>query len=148
MGGTNNHHVLEVALSDLPELSSISIDLAQLFDLNVFNAPRLATITYAEDRGDAGMRFSETIASTPMIRNVHLQNVPLLRELEIDGMHLERIKVEGLIFLHAFPLDERAIDLAKLYERVAVPLQQGFNKLFRMLEVLMARRWLNSYPCL
>ncbi len=64
VNGNTNENVLDIRLCDLPELSSLSIDLGQVFDLDVLNAPRLATITYVEDRGDSGMRVSESIAST------------------------------------------------------------------------------------
>ena len=95
VGGGTNHDILEVELRDLPELSSASIDLEQVFDLDVLNAPRLTTLSYAEDRGDGGMRFGESVATTPMMRKVRLQNVPLLREVEADGMHLESLDIQG-----------------------------------------------------
>ncbi len=82
-----------------------------------------------------------------MMRKVRLQNVPLLRELEIDGMHLETINIDGAEFLTVFPLVEKGIVLVTPCPIATQLLRLGFSKSFRTLEIFMALKPLNFYPC-
>lgn len=86
-----NPQPVSITLSNTPKLHQVSLDILQIYDLNLSNLPRLAQLETREIGVRERIKNNELVPNGVWLRNVSLSRLPELNQLKLYGCNLESI---------------------------------------------------------